>query len=126
MTDFEWFINYLKGNQTSFDVTYTDNYVKVVTYSKLPKRNKISISNGVVTTSLSNEFEKIKNFTYYFNIYSDKFARSDNFIITGKDAKGKRFKPISTSTPRHYNIYSGTVWMVNHAGSRKKVRVIVN
>lgn len=48
------------------------------------------------------------------------------YIITGKDRSGKRFKPIHTDTPQHYNIWQGTIWEVKPNGKRKKVKEIFN
>lgn len=44
------------------------------------------------------------------------------YVITGKDRSGKRFKPIHTITPQHYNIWQGTLWEVLDDSRRKKVR----
>ena len=43
------------------------------------------------------------------------------YVITGKDAHGKRFKPIYTNTPQHYNIYNGTCWKLLPSGKRKRI-----
>lgn len=48
------------------------------------------------------------------------------YIITGTDYKGKRFNPIHTRTPQHYNIYNGTIWILLANGKRKKVKTIYN
>ena len=32
------------------------------------------------------------------------------YVITGKLRNGKRFSPITTTTPQHYNIWSGNLW----------------
>lgn len=47
------------------------------------------------------------------------------FVITGIDKSGKRFSPIHTDTPQHYNIWNGTIWKIVE-GKRKKVRTIYN
>ena len=47
-----------------------------------------------------------------------------NYIITGKDKDNKRFV-ISTTTPQHYNIWSGTLWKIVD-GKRKKVKEYYN
>lgn len=47
------------------------------------------------------------------------------YVITGKDRSGKRFNPIHTNTPQHYNIWKGTIWsLVN--GKRERVATINN
>lgn len=48
------------------------------------------------------------------------------YIITGTDRHGKRFKPIHTATPWHYNIYNGTVWTTDSNGKRRKIKEIIN
>ena len=35
-----------------------------------------------------------------------------DYVITGIDRSGKRFKPIHTDTPQHYNIWRGSIWKV--------------
>ena len=35
-----------------------------------------------------------------------------NYVITGILRNGKRFKPIHTDTPQHYNIWRGTIWRI--------------
>lgn len=42
----------------------------------------------------------------------------ENFIITGVDKSGKRFDPIHTDSPEHYNIWKGTLWRMNNNGKR--------
>jgi hypothetical protein len=43
------------------------------------------------------------------------------YVITGKDKSGKRFSPITTTTPQHYNIWSGSLWeLIN--GKRKLIK----
>ena len=43
------------------------------------------------------------------------------YIITGKLRNGKRFKPIYTTTPQHYNIWQGSLWeLIN--GKRKLIK----
>lgn len=32
------------------------------------------------------------------------------YTITGSLKNGKRFNPINTDTPQHYNIWKGTLW----------------
>lgn len=33
------------------------------------------------------------------------------YKITGTLVNGRRFYPIFTNTPQHYNIYKGTLWI---------------
>lgn len=47
---------------------------------------------------------------------------STKYIITGTLRNGKRFKPIHTNTPQHYNIWMGTLWKKLPHGKRKKLR----
>ena len=47
------------------------------------------------------------------------------YCITGKLVNGKRFNPIYTLTPWHYNIFNGSVWLLKD-GKRKLVKRIVN
>lgn len=47
------------------------------------------------------------------------------YIITGVDAHGKRFKPIHTYTPQHYNIYNGSIWNIVN-DKRKLIKRIIN
>ena len=42
------------------------------------------------------------------------------YVITGIDKSGKRFKPIYTNTPQHYNIWNGTCWKLEK-GKRKRI-----
>lgn len=49
-----------------------------------------------------------------------------NYIITGIDRSGKRFKPIYTNTPQCYNIWRGTVWKQLENGKRKLLYRIYN
>jgi hypothetical protein len=49
----------------------------------------------------------------------------ERYVWTGKDARGRQFKPIFTNTPQHYNIFHGTLWeMID--GKRKKIRSVWN
>jgi hypothetical protein len=50
-----------------------------------------------------------------------KTSDYEGYVITGKDRSGKRFKPIYTSTPQHYNIWEGTLWYQNK-GKRAKIK----
>jgi len=46
----------------------------------------------------------------------------NQYIITGVDKAGKRFK-IRTTTPQHYNIWRGTLW-VESTITKRKMRVM--
>jgi len=48
------------------------------------------------------------------------FANNTLYCITGKDSKGKRFKPIYTKNPQNYNIYIGTLWYVNPKTNKRQ------
>lgn len=50
----------------------------------------------------------------------------NTYVITGTLRNGKRFNPIFTNTPEHYNIYRGTVWYVYPDGTRKKQYEVFN
>lgn len=50
----------------------------------------------------------------------------NKYIITGTLRNGKRFRPITTLTPWHYNIFRGTVWQVLENGKRKKCYTVWN
>ena len=50
------------------------------------------------------------------------------YVITGKLANGKRFKPIYTSNLRYalsHNIYSGSLWQIVN-GKRKRIKIWYN
>jgi hypothetical protein len=47
-------------------------------------------------------------------------------VITGTLKNGKRFDPIYTLTPQHYNIWKGTVWCIDKNGKRYKMYTINN
>lgn len=51
---------------------------------------------------------------------------STKYVITGVDRDGRRFSPIHTNTPQHYNIWQGTVWEKQPNGKRKRVKSIWN
>ena len=55
-----------------------------------------------------------------------EIMQSNGFIITGILRNGRRFKPIYTHTPWHYNIWRGTVWIDMGNGKRKKAYEIYN
>ena len=44
------------------------------------------------------------------------------YIITGILKNGRRFKPIHTDTPQHYNIWKGTVWKINNEKRKMIIR----
>ena len=48
------------------------------------------------------------------------------YVITGITKNGKRFKPIHTKTPQHYNIWKGTIWVILSNGKRKRLQTINN
>ena len=50
---------------------------------------------------------------------SKKVKHRNGCVITGTLRNGKRFQPIYTETPQHYNIYNGTVWELLPNGKRK-------
>ena len=47
------------------------------------------------------------------------------YTITGILRNGRRFNPINTDTPWHYNIWSGTIWenLKNDPKGRKRKRI---
>lgn len=47
------------------------------------------------------------------------------YVITGVDRNNKRFAPIRTNTPQHYNIWRGTLWEIVD-GKRKRVLIYYN
>lgn len=48
------------------------------------------------------------------------------YVITGTLKNGKRFDPIHTSIPQHYNIWKGTLWKLNEDGKRTFVKSYYN
>lgn len=48
------------------------------------------------------------------------------YVITGTLKDGKRFAPIYTDIPQHYNIWKGTLWEILENGKRKKVKEYFN
>ncbi len=50
---------------------------------------------------------------------------NNKYVITGILRNGRRFKPITTTTPQHYNIWQGTIWLIKD-GKRKLVKRIWN
>lgn len=49
----------------------------------------------------------------------------NNYCITGILKNGRRFKPIYTTTPQHYNIWKGSIWILKE-GKRKLLTAIYN
>lgn len=47
------------------------------------------------------------------------------YIITGTLKNGKRFSPIYTNTPQHYNIWCGSLWK-ELDGKRKLIKRYYN
>lgn len=47
------------------------------------------------------------------------------YVITGVLRNGRRFTPITTATPWHYNIWQGTIWLIED-GKRKLIKRIIN
>jgi hypothetical protein len=47
---------------------------------------------------------------------------TNKYRITGIDKQGRRFTPIDTTTPQHYNIYRGTLWQLYDDGSKKFIK----
>lgn len=47
------------------------------------------------------------------------------YVIKGTLKSGKRFDPIYTDTPWHYNIWKGTIWEIVK-GKRKIIKLIIN
>jgi hypothetical protein len=49
----------------------------------------------------------------------------DKYVITGTLVNGRRFTPITTETPQHYNVWKGSLWkLVN--GKRKLIHRYYN
>ena len=48
------------------------------------------------------------------------------YIITGVSKNRKRFSPILTNNPHHYNIWRGTLWRKDLQGKRNKIKVYYN
>jgi hypothetical protein len=52
------------------------------------------------------------------------------YIITGILKNGKRFKPIHTDTPQHFNIWKGTIWKItnsfNMVNEQRKLIIRIN
>lgn len=55
-----------------------------------------------------------------------KEGRTTKFVITGVDRAGRRFSPIYTNTPQHYNIWKGTLWKIDKNGRRRKIGEYAN
>ena len=48
------------------------------------------------------------------------------YIITGTLKNGRRFSPIHTDTPWHYNIWRGTLWEKLDNDKRRRVKTYYN
>ena len=48
------------------------------------------------------------------------------YVITGTLRSGRRFPPIHTTTPQHYNIWKGSLWKIVDGGKRKLVKRYYN
>lgn len=46
---------------------------------------------------------------------------TENFVITGYLKNGRRFKPIHTQTPQHYNIWKGSIWVIRKDNGKRKL-----
>ena len=56
----------------------------------------------------------------------DTFSYTEDFVITGILKNGRRFKPIYTKTPQHYNIWKGSIWIIcKDTGKRKLIQKII-
>jgi len=53
-------------------------------------------------------------------------TKKKKYVITGTDRNGKRFDPIHTNTPQHYNIWRGSLWELKENGNRKLVKRYYN
>lgn len=53
---------------------------------------------------------------------SESKLHNTKYVITGILKNGKRFDPIYTNTPRHYNVWKGILWKLNRDGTRKLVK----
>jgi len=51
---------------------------------------------------------------------------STKYKITGTLPNGRRFSPIHTTTPQHYNIWRGTIWKKLSNGKHKRIKTIYN
>lgn len=66
----------------------------------------------------------IKNYKNYINEEVKKEKKK--YVITGTGRNGKRFDPIHTNTPQHYNIYKGSLWELKENGKRKLIKRYYN
>ena len=55
-------------------------------------------------------------------IKSKEVVKKPLYTITGILRNGRRFKAFSTHTPRHYNIWQGSLWKNLDNGKRKLVK----
>ena len=72
------------------------------------------------------EIENFKDYAEELTPSSIGILPHRNYKITGVDRHGRRFKPIYTNFPRHFNIFRGTVWRLLPDGKRKKEYDIIN
>ncbi len=49
---------------------------------------------------------------------------NSKFTITGTLRNGKRFAPIHTNNPWHYNIWCGSIWLNLEDGKRMLIKRI--
>ena len=63
-----------------------------------------------------------------YNQYLEEEVKESKkaFVITGVDRNGKRFEPIHTNLPQHYNIWKGSLWKLEEDGSRKLIKRYYN
>lgn len=54
------------------------------------------------------------------------FSYTENYVITGILKNGRRFTPIHTNTPQHYNIWKGTIWVIRKDTGKRKVIKRIN
>ena len=56
-------------------------------------------------------------------------SEAKSYVVTGKLASGRRFKPIRTTNYMHAmmtNLFRGSVWEVSPEGKRKLLRRVYN
>ena len=50
---------------------------------------------------------------------------TEQYVITGILKNGRRFRPIYTISPQHYNIWKGSIWVIRKdTGKRKLIKRI--
>lgn len=45
----------------------------------------------------------------------------NNYVITGILKNSKRFMPIITTTPQHYNVWKGSIWVITKDTHKRKL-----